>query len=171
MATYSITVIVSSPSQGGSSRLLASKFMEGAEAAGHSISMFDAALEPVAPYQGAAKEPFDAFALVKSRLINSDVIVFATPIYYFDMNAQMKLVIDRLHGIDKDDLFGKRIVLITTSHSGIEAVEPCIAVFDKMCEWFTWKKIGSLHATGLSTRADCEATDYPQQAYDLGANL
>ena len=173
-----ITIISSSPHGAGSSRLLAERFASGARDAGHEAYVFDAGLEPVAPCKacGACAQThtctvFDPMALLAPRLLAADLIAFVTPIYYFDMCAQLKCVIDRLHAFDKDALWGKRAAFITTSHSGMDVVEPAMATFDMLCQWFTWKKVATLHATGIETREQTEQSDWPQKAYDMGLAL
>ena len=173
-----ITIISSSPHRKGSSMLLVEKFIEGATKAGHNTYLFDAALEPVAPCKGcgACKETggciqFDAMEIVRPRLIEADLIVFATPIYYWDMNAQLKALIDRMYAIDADALFGKRYIVLTSSGGGEKVVEPLMSIFENIASYYTWKKLGSLHATGVNTRDQLEETDFPQQAYRLGEGL
>ena len=173
-----ITVIASSPHRNGSSRLLADKFAEGATAAGHDVYVFDGSLENVAPCKacgGCAQThkcvQFDPFMILASRIEKADMIVFVTPIYYFDMCAQLKCIVDRLHMFDKDTLWGKRMGVITTSHSGVEVTEPVMKTFDMICSWFTWKNVASLNATGVESREQFEQTDWPQRAYDMGFNL
>lgn len=173
-----ITIVMGSPHRSGSTALLAGRFAQGATDAGHEVYTFDAGIEPVAPCKacgGCAQTHqctvFDPMALLASKLPEADLIAFATPIYYFDMSAQLKCVIDRLHMFDKDALWGKRAVFLTSSHSGMEVVQPAMATFDMVCSWFTWKKAGTLHATGVESREQLEATDFPQQAYDLGFGL
>jgi len=47
------------------------------------------------------------------EIIESDIIVLASPIYFFSVTAQMKSVLDRLYAI-LDRVKGKKIVLLTT---------------------------------------------------------
>nr|WP_092069298.1 flavodoxin family protein [Dendrosporobacter quercicolus]NSL47424.1 flavodoxin family protein [Dendrosporobacter quercicolus DSM 1736]SDL88843.1 Multimeric flavodoxin WrbA [Dendrosporobacter quercicolus] len=50
------------------------------------------------------------YALVRA----ADVLIMATPVYVFNMTAQLKAFLDRLYALNGDELFGKQIVLLTT---------------------------------------------------------
>ncbi|MFW6248292.1 MAG: flavodoxin family protein [Bacteroidota bacterium] len=46
-------------------------------------------------------------------LIQADVIVLATPVYWFNMSSQLKVFIDRMYGLDlKNFPAGKKLVLL-----------------------------------------------------------
>ena len=173
-----ITIITSSPRRNGSSRLLADRFADGAREAGHEVYLFDGSIENVAPCKacGACDEThkcvqFDPFSILASKLEKADLIVFVTPIYYFNVTAQLKCIIDRMHSFDKDSLWGKRMALITTSHGPETVVKPTLDSFDMICGWFTWKKLFALCATGVESVEQLAATDWPQKAYETGLNL
>ena len=48
------------------------------------------------------------------KLKDSDVLILATPIYFFSMTSQLKTFIDRLYVLDFNSWRGKKIVLLTT---------------------------------------------------------
>ena len=102
-----ITVIESSPHKNGSSNMLAGEFIRGAEDAGHHVTVFDAASADIAPCLGCDACGMagdccqrDDMAQLKQLILDGDMVVFVTPLYYFGMSAQLKAVIDRFYSFN-----------------------------------------------------------------------
>ena len=102
-----ILVITGSPRKNGNSNTLAEHFIRGAEEAGHNVVRFDAAFKDVHPCIGCNKCGMngecvfkDDFEFVRKHIVDAGMVVFATPMYYFDISAQFKTVIDRFYVIN-----------------------------------------------------------------------
>ena len=109
-------------------------------------------------------------------LLGADVVVFATPIYYFAASAQLKAVIDRFYGpfngknTDPAKIYDKKAILITTmGQSTTEVAEPTIGMYNQILSFHRWTDAGQLHAAGFV--ASDTTSPFPQQAYELGKNL
>jgi len=129
-----IVFIQGSPRKTGNTRAIAAVAMEAARKAGAEVSEIDAmALEFKAPgcigcqqcqesdkYECAIK---DGLTAAVSTLPNYDVIVFATPLYWWSHTAQIKMMIDRIYSLVKisetgeimTPLSGKMIALLATA--------------------------------------------------------
>ena len=101
-----ILIVQGSPHKEGSSNILAEQFRAGAEKAGHEVSVFDAAHAKIAPCiaceychtrGGGVCCQQDDMETLKQMILSSDMVVLATPLYFFNMSAQMKLAVDRLY--------------------------------------------------------------------------
>lgn len=99
-----VIVVSSSPRKGGNSDILCDEFMKGATEAGNEVEKIyvkDMQLNYCSGCgfcvgnkgQCSQKDDMDA---VKEKLIAADTIVFATPVYFYTMSAQLKTFIDRL---------------------------------------------------------------------------
>ena len=103
-----VLVITGSPHRKGTSALMAEKFIEGALKMGAQINRFDAAFANVHPcigcdvcHCGENKCVFDDDMMsLYPKIQDADIIVYISPLYYHNISAQMKAVIDRYHGID-----------------------------------------------------------------------
>ena len=102
-----ILVITGSPRKNGNSNTLAEHFIRGAEEAGHNVVRFDAAFKEVHPCIGCNQCGMngecvfkDDFEFVRKHILDAGMVVFATPMYYFGISAQIKAVIDRFYGIN-----------------------------------------------------------------------
>ena len=98
-----IVVLQGSPNRNGSTAILVDEFTRGARQAGHAVERIDVAHEDVHPCRGCVACGYGARPCVQrdgmGRILDSvlaaDMLVLATPLYYYDMTAQLKAVIDR----------------------------------------------------------------------------
>ena len=176
-----ITVITGSARKNGTSNYMADEFISGAEESGHEVYRFDSARADVKHCLGCnacdmgAKSCIhkDDFVELKEHLLNSDVVVFVTPMYYFGMSSTLKKVIDRFYSIDPQ-LKTKRNkgILISVQHAPVEAVkEPINAHYQAILSWLNMENIGIINAIGIESVEHLKQTPYPKQAYELGKSL
>ena len=173
-----IVMITGSPHRHGTSALLADEFIRGATESGHAVFRFDAAFECVHPCIGCdtcrcGKKPCvfqDGMNYLYPELKKADMIVFVSPLYYHGLSAQIKMVIDRFHGID-DDLVGtdKKAMLLMTAASTVESIyNGAVGSYMETLKYLGWKDCGVLLAYGCYGRDAIEKTNYPQKAYEMG---
>ena len=176
-----ITVITGSARKNGTSNYMADEFIRGAEESGHEIFRFDSARADVKHCLGCnacgmGTKPCihkDDFIELKEHLLNSDVVVFVTPMYYFGMSSTLKKVIDRFYSIDPQ-LKAKQNkgVLISVQHAPAEAVkEPINAHYQAILSWLNMENIGIINAIGIESVEHLKQTKYSKQAYELGKNI
>ena len=116
-----ILVITGSPRKNGNSNILADSFIKGAEEAGHSVVRFDSAFKNVHPCVACNKCGMngqcvfkDDFESVRNNIVDSDAVIFVSPMYYFGISAQIKAVIDRFYAINGQIHTPKKSALILT---------------------------------------------------------
>lgn len=176
-----ITVITSSPHKNGSSALLTDEFIRGAKESGHIVYRFDSAFEKVGPCLGcdrcglgsATCVQHDSMEKLKPELLAADAVVFVTPLYYFGVSAQLKLVIDRFYALNSK-LMGsnKKAVLLATSYDDYDwTMTDITSHYKTIVKYLKWKDTGILLATGCGTRNDIERTEYPTIAYRMGKEI
>lgn len=175
-----IVIITGSPHKKGSSNCLAERFIEGAKEAGHSVERFDVAFMNIHPCLGCdhcgMNGPCvqrDDVAQIRDVLLSADMAVFVTPIYYFGVSAQLKMVIDRFYSYTTK-LSGRHLkaALITAAWDSNEDAMPCtVAYYQKLCRYMNFRDQGMVLGLGCGTRSMTEHTSYPEQAYLLGKSL
>ena len=97
-----ITILMGSPNKRGSTSLLVNEFVRGAKESGHICEVIDVCHANIHPcigcvacgYEGPCVQKDDVEA-IRAKLLSSDMVVFATPLYYYGMSAQLKTVVDR----------------------------------------------------------------------------
>lgn len=119
-----VTVITGSPHKKGTTALLVDKFIEGATDAGHDVYRFDAAFEDIKPciscdYCASHESECihkNSMSKLNDKILDSDMIVFVTPIYYYTMSAQIKVVLDRFHANNTKLSGNKKAMLFTAAY-------------------------------------------------------
>lgn len=175
-----ITVITGSAHKNGTSSTLAEQFIAGAKEAGNEVTRFDAAFHQVKPCLGCEhchttedgcvhKDDMEA---LNELLLQSDMIVFASPIYYYAMSAQIKTVIDRFYAGDAAIHGGKRTaLLLTMADTSEKTAQGAVTSFQLMAEYLGWEICGVLLGLGCGSTEDMQATEYPKKAYELGLSM
>lgn len=171
-----VVILTGSHIHKGNSIILADYFQEGAEEAGHQIFRFDAAHKHVHSCIGCQKCGEDGpcifkddFTELREPLVNADMILFSTPMYYFGMSSQLKAVIDRFFAIDKPLHRKKYSVLFITCWNKIpDLSQGIIQTWRNMLNFMGWEDKGVIIGGDLDKAEEVLKTEYPQKAYELG---
>lgn len=178
-AKMKILVLTGSPRKNGNSSTLADNFIKGAEEAGHTVVRFDAAFKKVHPCIACNKCGMDGpcifkddFDFVRENIVDADAVVFATPMYYFGISAQLKAVIDRFYAINgKIHRPKKAVLLMTYANSAASEAEPIKKHYEVLLNYLGWQDAGQVIASGVWPVGAIKNTDYPQKAYELGKRI
>lgn len=176
-----ILVISSSPRKGGNSEMLCARFQKGAEEAGHVVRMVNlndyhigyckGCFACSKNEEGACFQNDDMASLV-DKLISADVIVFATPVYFYSMSGQLKTFIDRLvpvyEKLTKKDVY----IFVTAADENpdmLESTVEAIRGLTRDCMEGTNEK-GVIKAYGVNEVGDIKGTEFYKAAYEMGKN-
>lgn len=176
-----ILMITGSPHKKGTSALLADQFCQGAQEQGHCVKRTDAAFMQIHPctaceycrsHNGNCIVQDDMDTLM-DLIIQADVLVFVTPLYYFGMSAQLKTVIDRLYAKNASlqEIRKQTILLATCADEEAWARDALVLHYQSICKYMNFDNRGILFAHGVYYRKDIEQTDFPKQAYMLGKSI
>lgn len=114
----------------------------------------------------------DDAAVIIAKMKDADVIVLSSPVYFNNMTGQMKALIDRVYGYEKD-LGGKEFFYISTSTDRSEEGVNC--VFDAfhgfaVCLYESVER-GVIKGNGARNRGDIDSHPAMQQAYEMGKGV
>lgn len=104
-------------------------------------------------------------------IAESELVIFASPIYWWSVTAQMKLLVDRLYGINKD--CGKKKVMLLMTYDGElpnSGPETTEKLFREICGYLHLEVAGVLGVCTGSVQVK-DNTAALQQAFDMGRNL
>lgn len=176
-----IVMLTGSPHRQGTSALLADEFTAGATAKGHTVVRFDTAFEKIGPcmacyycakHDGECVQQ-DAMQKILPELLSADMIVLVTPLYMFNMTAQLKAALDRLmpQRAALRDHPMKSAMLVTCGSNMDWNMDAIMAQYKALQQFYHWKDQGVVLAKNVFARKDIEGTAFPAEANKLGASL
>ena len=166
-----IIILAGSPRKNGNTDRLAAAFSAGAKAAGKNVTLFRVANMDIAPClscNSCFKHPGicaqkDDMAEIVAAIVKADAIVFASPVYYFSVSAQLKTAIDRMYVLLKVTTpVKKAALLLTCGATTNDAAEPSIAMFHHIASYQKWEEAGIVVAPGLHVPGEIDG--YPELA-------
>ena len=175
-----IVVLQGSPNINGSTAILAEEFARGARQAGHEVVRIDIGRAGVAPCTGCVRCGYEGPCIqhdgmdgIRTQILSADMVVFATPLYYYGMSAQLKIVIDRFcsanGSITRRHL--KCALLAVAWNSDNWTFEALEAHYKTLVRYLNFTDMGMVLGTGCGTPSMTEHSEFPQQAYNLGNRL
>lgn len=177
-----ILVLTGSPRIGGNSDLLAEAFIKGALSSGNEIERFNAGRSNIEGCracdscfkQGKACVFNDDFNELAPLLLNSDVLVFVTPIYWYSFPSSIKAAIDKIYSFivaEKQSLI-KESMLITCGEFTEERIfEGLKKTYELILEDREWKDRGQLIVPGVNNIGDVLKTNGLEQAEKMGKSF
>lgn len=174
-----IAVIKGSPHKNGSSNMLAEQFVRGAQTS-HIITEFDAAHMDIHPCLGCEHCGMngpcvqeDDISQIRDALLETDMAVFVTPVYYFGMSAQLKMVIDRFYSYTmKLSARHLKTALIAAAWDSDEEVILYLKEhYQKLCRYMNFTDCGMVLGKGCGSPSVTGQSRYMEEAYQLGKSL
>lgn len=175
-----VVVLSTSLRSNSNSELLAKSFTEGARDAGNDVEYISLKNKVIRFCIGCFTCQktghcviIDDVAGIMDSVINADVVVWATPIYYYEMSGQMKTFIDRLNPMySKDYRFRDVYLLATAAEEGDEVFEKVITGLNGWIDCFEKTSIkGTVLCGGVSSGGDISSNSKLKEAYNLGSHV
>lgn len=172
-----VLIISASPRRGGNSDLLCDQFKQGVQESGHSVEKIFLKDKTVNYCTGCGicynKEKAcpqkDDMKELLNKMIDSDVIVMATPVYFYTMNAQMKTLIDRTCSRYTEINNKEFYFIVAAADDSRAAMERTIEGFRGFTDCLVGaKEKGIIYGTGAWQIGDIKDSDAMQVAYELG---
>ncbi len=175
-----VLVLSASPRKGGNSDLLCDRFMLGAKQAGNQVEKIFFRNKKihyclgcgVCQGNGGTCVQKDDMAEILEKMIAADVIVMATPVYFYTMNAQMKTLIDRTCSryteIKSKDFY----FIVAAADSSKRAMERTLEGFRAFTSCLSRaKEKGIVYGTGAWQLGDIKGNPAMKEAYEMGRKV
>ena len=175
-----VVVLSTSLRTNSNSELLAKSFVEGAKEAGNEVEYISLKNKDIRFCIGCLACQKTGHCVIKddvadimNSVLEANVVVWATPIYYYEMSGQMKTLIDRLNPMySKDYKFRDVYLLATAAEEGDEVFEKVITGLNGWIDCFEKTTIkGTILAGGVSDSGAISGNDKLKEAYDLGSHV
>ena len=172
-----VLILSASPRRGGNSDLLCDQFMHGAKEAGNQVEKIFLREKNInyctgcgaCQSNGGKCVQKDDMAEVLEKMISADVIVMATPVYFYTMNAQMKTLIDRTCSRYTEIRNKEFYFIVTAADSNKRAMERTLEGFRAFTSCLSRaKEKGIIYGTGAWNMGDIKRSEAMEQACEMG---
>lgn len=175
-----VLILSGSPHKGGNSDLLCDEFMRGALEAGNAVEKIRVAEKKIgyctACYycetSGGVCVKKDDMAEILQKMIDADVIVLASPVYFYSIDAQLKTLIDRTIARwteikDKDFYY-----IVTSADEDRESQNRTIECFRGYADCVQGaREMGVLYGIGVYKPGEVKDSFVFHEAYEMGRSV
>ncbi len=173
-----VLILSASPRVRGNSDILCNQFMLGAQELGHNVEKIYLQKEKL-NYCTACGSCMktrtcvqkDNGNLILEKMVNADVIVFSTPVYFYTMCGQLKTLIDRT--LPRYSEFkGKAYLIATAADPTLSAIEGTVSDYKNFLRMTPdLKDSGQIFGLNAWDKGDIIGNPAIMQAYEVGKNI
>ncbi len=175
-----ILILSGSPRKGGNTELLVEAFVKGASQKHHVevVSVHDYKVNPCMGCNACFKSESnscvqkDDMPLIYEKMAVADMLVIASPVYFYGLSAQLKAVIDRFHNPIRDTYHIKKTALLLVGAASLpELFDGILAQYRLCLNFFKLEDAGRVLVRGVKDKGDIQNTEAIQKANELGLNI
>lgn len=173
-----ILVISGSPRKGGNTEIMAETFAKGAIENGHDVAIKKLSTLKVAPCiackycltSGGVCSQKDDMTEILEAVDSADMLVFASPIYWFNISGQLKCTIDRMYARGKVGFHHKYVALLL--NSGAPGVyDAAIAQYKATNSYLKWEDKGIITIAGMEDKGSVNDSKKLQEVFEFGKSI
>jgi NAD(P)H-dependent FMN reductase len=175
-----ILILSGSPRKGGNTELLVEAFVKGASQKHHVevVSVRDYKVNPCVGCNVCFKSKDntcvqkDDMTIIYEKMAHADMLVIASPVYFYGLSAQLKTVIDRCHNPIRDTFPIKKMVLLLVGAASLpELFDSILAQYQLCLNFFKLEDAGRVLVRGVKDKGDIRNTTALNEAFELGQKL
>ena len=175
-----ILVLSGSPRKGGNTDLLVDAFVKGASPKHHVevVSVHDYKINPCMGCNACFRREDhnccqkDDMQIVYEKMAKAEMLVIASPVYFYGLSAQLKTVIDRFHNPIRDTFHIHKMALLLVGAASLPELFDSILVQYELClKFFKMEDVGRVLVRGAKDKGDVENGDSLQKAFELGQSI
>ena len=174
-----VLILSGSPRKNGNSDILCDEFMKGAIEAGNEVEKIRVAEKNIdycracyACRSTGVCAIKDNMAEVLQKMIDADVLVLASPVYFYSIDAQLKALIDRTVARWTQVKNKEFYYIVTAADGEEEAAETTIACFRGYADCVNGaKEKGIVYGMGVYEKGKVKDTKAMTEAFEMGKNV
>ncbi len=175
-----ILIISASPRKGGNSDTLCDQFANGAHKTGHTVEKIFLRDKTVKYCTGCyACEKTNGICAIKDdmyeileKIIQADVLVLSTPVYFYNMNGQLKTLIDRTVARYTEITDKDAYLIATAAEEDMKAMEGTITSFRGFLDCLeNVRETGIILGHGVHALGEIKESPAMKEAYEAGMNI
>ena len=174
-----ILILSGSPRKGGNTELLVEAFAKGATEHHHVeiVSVRDYQVNPCLGCNSCFKAngicaQKDDMSILYEKMNQADMLVIASPVYFYSISAQLKAFIDRLHNPIRDTFHIKKMALLLVGAASLPELFDAILTEYNLClNFFHLEDAGKVLVRGVKDKGDIQNTDALNEANILGLSI
>ena len=175
-----ILILSGSPRKGGNTDLLVEAFVKGVSQKHHVevVSVRDYKVNPCMGCNACFKSKDntcvqkDDMPLVYEKMSQANMLVIASPVYFYGLSAQLKAVIDRFHNPIRDTLPIKKSALLLVGAATLPDLFDSILAQYQLCQnFFKLEDAGRVLVRGVKDKGDIKNTNALNEAFELGQQI
>lgn len=180
MMNKKVLIISSSPRKNGNSETLAASFAKGAQEAGHQVETVFLREKQIGFCKGCLAclklghcVIQDDAVEIAAKMHDANVLVFATPVYYYCVSGQLKTMLDRANPLfGTDYAFTKAYLLATAAEDEPETVEGTVKAVQGWVDCFGRCELAAtVFAGGVNGIGDIAGHPALDTAYQTGREV
>ena len=177
-----ILILNGSPRKNGNTAALVKAFAEGAESAGNIVSEFfldGMNIHGCRGCSGGGRDPEspcvqkDDMDKIYPVYKEADIVVLASPLYYWFISGQLKCALDRLYAVTEISAEHKRPIKesILLMAAGGNDFEETLYWYENLEAHLGWKSLGKVLCGGVMEIGDIKGNEKLEEARALGASI
>ena len=174
-----ILILSGSPRKAGNTELLVEAFVKGAAEHHHMeiVSVRDYKVNPCLGCNACFKTngicaQKDDVSAIYEKMSQADMLVIASPVYFYGISAQLKAVIDRFHNPIRDSFHINKMALLLVGAASLPELFDAILTEYNLClNFFNIEDAGKVLVRGVKEKGDINNTDALNEAYRLGCSI
>ena len=174
-----VLILSGSPRKNGNSDTLCNQFMKGAQEAGHQVEKIRVAEKKIGFCRGcyACRDTGkcaiqDDMEGVLQKIIDADVLVLASPVYFYSIDAQLKALIDRTVARWQEVKDKEFYYIVTMADEGQESADTTLACFRGYADCVEGAvEKGVIIGNGVYEPGKIKNTSAMKKAYEMGKTV